>query len=191
MKTILLRPLILKGPQADVLSSDQIDESPGGHIETRRRWPRARTRFVFSGVMLAEAYTELREIAHMAGSHASVWFDGGGLVTMSKPWQIAEGDGSRTEFQLPFGYPIESSWQFWDDGVLKTDWTMTHSADLPAGVAVGVVTFTAAPAGILTGQGDSMYKCLVGMSDERIVVTPEAAPGVGIYQAQLDLREVP
>lgn len=91
----------------------------------------------------------------------SFWFDGAGMGNVVDV-QVAETDGSQTEFLLPHDNIVESSLVCKINGAIKEDWTLTGSS-------AALVFNTAPVGGILTASYTCKFLCVFDAGDQGVI----------------------
>lgn len=136
--------------------------------------------------LLRDQIQILRNEIH-AGRVTGVFFtDGDQYGDIVEPIFISDGNGSQTQFLMPFPYVHAPSWKIWDNQTLKTDWVMDEE--------VGSITFTAAPVGRITGIGKRKFKVVIIDNSESLLNESQIYKnnsGEGVYEhTAIVLREV-
>lgn len=182
MRTLLVRPTI--PTPTEIL--DPVLEAPLGREEYSRRplTKRARREFDLTFAVNDQYGAErVQEIATYSGGYTPLWFDGNAWSEIQNPYLVFVGDGVTTQIIVPFKNLFPSSCVFYEDGIVKTDWTMPDD-----GVS-GIVVFTTPPASEseITFIGKRKIKVVL-VAEEHSVQSAEIAPFE--FRERFRLREL-
>jgi hypothetical protein len=110
--------------------------------------------------LLQSQIEQIRNEIH-AGRSTGVFFTDGDIwADITEPMFVANGNGIQKQIPLPVDNIFPSSCSFYDNGVLKTDWTIIRD---PA-----TVVFTAAPTGRITFTGKRKFRVVLTANDGSI-----------------------
>lgn len=184
MRTIFVKPTI--PTPAELL--DPVLRSPMGRnvFSYRALEKRPRQRFTLRfAANDQETQESLRELTYFNGGYQPVWFDGNAWAETTTPILVWVGDGATKEFILPFTNVFPASSVFYENRVIKSDWTMPDN-----GVS-GITTFTTPPldGAEITWKGVRKLKVIVVMGRDRVYRSAERAPRV--FEESIELEEVP
>lgn len=110
-------------------------------------------------------------------------FDGAGRCEIVEPQVFFVGDGTQTDFFLPFENLLANTWVFYSGGAVRSDWTMDEAS--------GLVTWTTAPAANeqIAGKGKRWAKCVFWGEGDNIYSSEEFT--TLLFRDGITLREVP
>jgi len=129
-------------------------------LSNKLQKPRREIRINSWDTLLQDQIEQIRNEIHGGRGTGVFFLDGDIWATINYPIFVGNGNGVQTEFPLPINDAFPSSWKFWDNQTLKTDWTMVRD---PA-----TVVFTAAPTGRITGTGKRKFRVILQTSDDSI-----------------------
>ena len=168
--------------------SQSADLGGGGAVSISKKLDRPIREFsIKSWDTLLRTQMELIRNEIQAGRISGVfWFDADQYGETTEPIFIGEGNSSQLQFVMPYPNVFAPSWKIWDGSTLVTDWTMD---DEP-----GVITFTSAPSGRITGMGKRKYRVIMIDSSGSILSETQlysrSSDGAGVYSMEpIVLRE--
>ena len=132
----------------------------GGSMQVRRKRQTPYYEFLprlrFSNRSQAEQFSGF--VTEMQGD-TPFWFDGCTFGDIQNPIQIGVGDGTRTQFYIPYRNLFANSWVILINAAINSVWTMNE--------VTGLLTFGAAPAANaqISGYGRGKFKCLLKYDD--------------------------
>lgn len=153
-------------------------------IRTRRRYFKPLHLFKLSFKNDDQYNAErLYEFALYHRGDTAFYFDGGGALEISNPIFLFLGDGATTQFSLPFDNLFGPTWSFFENGIPKTDWTLTEAS--------GALTFTTAPANNseISGKGKRKAKVKFWFGGDAVYSRSEFF--LNLYSEGIELHEVP
>lgn len=111
------------------------------------------------------------------------WFDGAGRCEITEPQLFFIGDALTDEFMLPFENLLAPTWIFYENGAVRSDWTLDEAS--------GLLTFTSAPAlhAQISGKGKRLAKCVFWGDGESLYSSEEFT--ARMFREGITIREVP
>jgi hypothetical protein len=111
--------------------------------------------------LLRDQVENIRNEIHSGRITGVFWFDGGPWGDVTENIFIGEGNSFQKEFPMPFDNVFAPSWLIYVNGVLNTNWTMKEQA--------GILVFTSAPTGRITGNGKRKFRVVLEDQSESIL----------------------
>lgn len=162
------------------------DLGSGGAVSLSRKLDRPIREFTIKSwdVLLKTQIEIIRNEIHAGRITGVFWTDGDQYGEITEPIYIADGNGNQTQFTMPFANVFAPSWKIWVGQVLTTAWTMDEEP--------GVITFTSAPTGRITGIGKRKFKVIMVDNSDSILTESQlvtTATDGGYSMEPITLRE--
>lgn len=180
MRTLFLD--VIRPIDSKLLDPSQSDDlGSGGAISRSPKYDRPIREFSLKSwdTILRDQMEIIRNEIQAGRITGIFWLDGDQYGEITEPIFIGEGNSSQTQFVMPFPNVFAPSWKIWDGRTLKTDWTMDEEP--------GVITFTSAPIGRLTGIGKRKFRVVIVDSSDSILSESQLytnTDGEGVYSMQ-------
>jgi hypothetical protein len=131
------------------------DLGSGGAVSLSKKLDRPIREFTVKSwdQLLRSQIEMIRNEIHAGRITGVFWTDGDQYGDITEPIFIADGNGSQTQFVMPFANVFAPSWKIWVGQALTTTWTMDEEP--------GVITFTSAPTGRITGLGKRKFRVVM------------------------------
>ena len=144
----------------DPSSSDRIG---GAALSINKRFAKPMREFSLKSwdTLLADQMEIIRNEVHAGRISGVFWLDGDAWGNITEPVYINDADGVQLQYPMPYDNVFAPSWKIYINGILNTGWTMHEQT--------GVLVFTTAPTGRITGTGKRKFRVVINENSEAIL----------------------